>query len=221
MSSRDRRTVTRGVAAKIAAAGVLAVGAAVASAATAFADPAPPIPADPSDSGPPPGATLPNGLPVPLGPLTELGASGQDYFLSQTAIPAVPGSQPAAPASVDVLNAGLFLYPQNYKLAAPDEGNLYSIGPGPGVADATIVDSLKGAHALWHGGMGKLAPEDLGEPLPGTAPPPGTNIPAGLGFGLPDPGPPAPLRDPVPPGSFFAAPPPQPPPPSPYLPPAD
>ena len=44
--------------------------------------------------------------------------------------------------------------------------------------------------------MGKLDPDQLGEPLPGTAPPPGTNIPVGLEQYLPEPPPAIP---PVPP----------------------
>jgi hypothetical protein len=58
---------------------------------------------------------------------------------------------------------------------------------------------MKGAHALWHGAMGKLTPDQLGEPLPGTAPPPGTAIPQGLVDFLPDPAPDLPPEPPAPP----------------------
>ncbi|WP_231965623.1 hypothetical protein [Mycobacterium sp. E802] len=48
--------------------------------------------------------------------------------------------------------------------------------------------------------LGQVPKEQLGEPLPGTAPPPGTNIPSGLGENLPDPAapPPAPGAPPAP-----------------------
>ena len=43
------------------------------------------------------------------------------------------------------------------------------------------------AGMLKGGLLGQVPQEQLGEALPGTAPPPGTNIPPGLGQFLPDP----------------------------------
>jgi hypothetical protein len=67
---------------------------------------------------------------------------------------------------------------------------LYGTAPGTVTDQPSLIPALQGAHGLWHGMMGRLSPEQLGEPLPGTAPPPGTNIPQGLGEDLPNPGPP-------------------------------
>ena len=70
------------------------------------------------------------------------------------------------------------------------------------------IDAYKGAHALLHGSMGRMPGTELGQPLPGTAPPPGTAIPpglvqyfdpaAGLAPANPD-GPPLPADSPPPP----------------------
>jgi hypothetical protein len=191
MRSRDRMTVAKDLAANIAVAGVLAVGAAVACSATAAADPPPPLPADPAVPDPslaPPsalgtmGAILaPNALPAGPG-------GAPDFLLSQYPVPAVPGSQPAVPMSQNVLDSTQYLMPQNFRLPpTPDQGTLYGVGPGAGIS--TTINGMKGAHALWHGAMGKLTPDQLGEPLPGTAPPPGTAIPQGLVDFLPDPAP--------------------------------
>ena len=49
------------------------------------------------------------------------------------------------------------------------------------------VDAFKGVHALLHGSMGRMPGAELGQPLPGTDPPPGTAIPAGIEQFLPDP----------------------------------
>jgi hypothetical protein len=192
-------TVARKLAETITVAGLLAVGAAVAAAATAAADPAaPPPPADPG--GPPPSdpvAAPPPGLsdilsaPVAniLGQPAQTGSGAPvDLVLSQYPVPAVPGTQPAPPG-MDLntaLSGNSFLLPQMFKLAAPDEGNMYSIGQGDVQDQPRLLPSLKGAHALWHGGMGRLDQSQLGQPLPGTAPPPGTNLPAGPVDFLPD-----------------------------------
>jgi hypothetical protein len=204
MKSRDRRTVARGVAAKIAVAGLLSVGAGVDSAAPAAADPPPP-PVDPGVEPPPENlddALAPSlftllGAPAPTG-----SGAPVDLFLGQHSIPSVPGSQPVPPMDLNTaISSGAPLLPQQFKLAAPDEGNMYSIGQGDVTDHPELIPALKGAHAIWHGGMGRLTPDQLGEPLPGTAPPPGTNIPPGVVDYLPDPPPwpQAPVPPPAPP----------------------
>ena len=188
-------------AAAASAAGVLSV-VAVASMATAAADPPPP---DPNVAAPPqnlndilaPPVTALLGQPAPQGSGVPV-----DLLLSQYPAPSVPGSQPPQPMDVNTAIGGnAYLLPQNYKLAPPDEGNLYSVRQGDVPDQPSLIPALKGAHALWHGAMGRLTPDQLGQPLPGTAPPPGTNIPAGPVDYLPDQPPwlPAPLTPPPPP----------------------
>jgi hypothetical protein len=84
------------------------------------------------------------------------------------------------------MSGNSYLLPQMFRLSQPDEGNMYSIAPGDVQDHPQLMPSLKGAHALWHGGMGKLTPDQLGQPLPGTVAPPGSNLPPGIVDYLPD-----------------------------------
>ncbi|HZQ33217.1 MAG TPA: hypothetical protein VFB19_15960 [Mycobacterium sp.] len=179
-------------------------GTAVVSMATAAADPPPPPPADPGVAPPPQNLNDVLAPPVTaiLGPAAPPGSGAPvDLLLSQYPAPSVPGSEPAQPMDPSsALSGNSFLLPQNYKLSPPDQGNMYSIAPGDVTDQPSLIPALKGAHALWHGGMGRLTPDQLGQPLPGTAPPPGTNIPAGPVDYLPDPLPwPQPVPPPPPP----------------------
>jgi hypothetical protein len=172
--------------------GVLAVGTAVASAATAAADPPPPVPADPAapaeppDPGSPPtamgtmGAVLGQATPSP---------AGLDLLLSQSPIPGVPGSQPVG---VSAVNTPSYLFGPNMTLSEQGQQSMYSTGPTDLNAPPPTgrIDAFQRAHGIWHQGMGRLDLAQLGQPLPGTAPPPGTNIPAGPEQFLPDPPPP-------------------------------
>jgi hypothetical protein len=182
--------------------GVLAVGTAVASAATAAADPAPPVPADPAapteppDPGSPPtamgtmGAVLGQATPSP---------AGLDLLLGQSPIPAVPGSQPVG---VSAVNTPSYLFGPNMTLSEQGQQSMYSTGPtDPNAPPPTgRIDAFQRAHGIWHQGMGRLDLAQLGQPLPGTAPPPGTNIPAGPEQFLPDPPPPPGAPPALPPG---------------------
>jgi hypothetical protein len=194
----------------------MAVGLAVGSAGSAFADPDEPLPPPPL----PPGAGLLAGpvgpdmivdSPPPaspgvtaLGPLGALAGGGaQGYLLGQNQAPSVDGAG-ALPAaqSPNVLDAGQFLAPQNYRMPDydPDSVSPYAMTEGTPPGPFARVDAWKGAHALAHGAIGRMPIDELGQPLPGTAPPPGTNIPVGPVDGLPDPGaPPPPFLPPLPP----------------------
>ena len=178
----------------------LAVGTAVASAATAAADPPPPVPADPAapaeppDPGPP--ATAMGTVGAILGQSTPSPA-GFDLLLGQSPIPAVPGSQPVGLSAV---NTPQYLFGPNMKLSEQGQQSMYSNGPTDLDAPPPTgsIDAFQRAHGIWHEGMGRLDLAQLGQPLPGTAPPPGTNIPAGPEQFLPDP--PPPPGAPPPPG---------------------
>jgi hypothetical protein len=183
------------------AASMLAVGAAVATAATAAADDAAPPPPPPVDPAPAP-ATGGTGLLPPAGAVQNFlpqggmaPGSGYDFLLSQSPVPTVTGGQPA-PVTVGEdgqpitpPQQGTYLDPQaiqamrptNFSLAGQGQQSLYSYTPVP--ADApppNFIDNAKGAHGIWNYGMGRLTTDQLGQPLPGTAPPPGTNIPMGI-----------------------------------------
>jgi hypothetical protein len=214
-------TVQNHVAATLAA-GILAAAAAVACSATAAADepPPPPAPADPAPAPtgliPPPG-TLQNFLPA--GGMAP--GSGYDFLLSQAPLPTAQGGEPSpvtvgadgqpvsasqAPTVLDqqAIDA---LKPPNFALAGQGQQSFYSNTPAPPDAPPPgFLENAKGAHGIWNYQMGKIEPSLLGQPLPGTAPPPGTNIPLGVADFLPDPATPGGALPP------WAPPPPPPPP---------
>ena len=81
---------------------------------------------------------------------------------------------------VDPLASVSALYAHNYRMPSGEEDSPYvlqtDVPPGP----FARVDALKGLHAMLHGSLGRVPRPELGQALPGTAPPPGTNLPAGL-----------------------------------------
>ncbi len=140
----------------------------------------------------------PGGLPLGLfaGSDNPAPAAG-DLLLAQRALPAVQG--PPAPPDTRFLEPSAALFPHNFKLASQGQTSVYSqASPDPDASNPGLVDYLQGAHGLWHEGMGRMDQDQLGQPLPGTAPPPGTNLPAGPMQFLPDP--PPPPGAPPPPG---------------------
>lgn len=228
----NRKTV---VVAHIAAAGLATFGAAVALAATAAADPPPPdpvlLPADPAAPPPPPGPTVPV-LGAPLGPagldvLAQNGQPGnpnalgappvvgldQTTVLGQNAVPSVPGANPGVVPNLNPFNNAYG--PQQCLVpSAPGKCEQFDVAPGEENSDVSrrqwlgrYVDMYR-AGMLKGGLLGQMPQEQLGEPLPGTAPPPGTNVPAGLGQFLPDPAAPPDGAAPPPPGAPPLVPPP-------------
>ncbi|BBY62352.1 hypothetical protein [Mycolicibacterium helvum] len=198
-----------------AATAALAVGAAVTAMATAVADDLPP--ADPGAPPPPaqqgfvpPAATISdsvNGFANLFG-----GPAGNQMLLGQTPAPAVAaaGTAPATPPNVDVLDGTQLLLPRNYRTmqgADDPTPSPYDLQQGVPPGPFARVDGLKGVHAMIHGALGRMPAEQLGQPLPGTAPLPGINIPAGPEQFLPDPATPPPPGAPADP----ALPPPAPP----------
>ena len=214
--------------ANFAAAGFITVGAAVASAATAAAeppppDPAPPLPAEPAPPPPPPGPTVPV-IGAPLGPAgfgvlaqngqqanpTALGAPpitgiDQTTVLGQNSLPSPPGQDPGVIPNLNVFN-NAYGVQQCLKPSAPGNCEQFDVAPGDENADVSRREWLGRYIDMYRAGMlkggllGQMPKEQLGESLPGTAPPPGTNIPPGLVEFQPDPPPPpgAPVPPPAP-----------------------
>ena len=213
--------------ANIAAAGLVSVGAAVAFAATAAADPPPPdpalFPADPAAPPPPAGPVIP-GVGAPLGPagfgvLAQNGQEGnpaalgappvngldQTTVLGQNAIPSAPGAGPGAVPNLNVFN-NAYGVQQCLVPSAPGKCEQFDVAPGQENADVNKREWLGRYVDMYRAGMlkggllGQMPQEQLGEPLPGTAPPPGTNVPPGLVQFQPDPPPPpgAPVPPPAP-----------------------
>ncbi|TPG28334.1 hypothetical protein EAH80_27380 [Mycobacterium hodleri] len=209
--------------------GLLAIGAAVAFPATAVADDPPPdpaliIPGDPPP--PPPGPTVPmlgqlgptglnvlaqsNAVPVPgtlgappvvgLDPTTVLGLNGA---------PAAPGAGAVTPPNLNVFNNSYGASALNDVPSAPGQGQQFDVAPGNENADVSRrewfgrwIDLQRAGRT--YGGLGQAPQQQLGQPLPGTAPPPGTVIPPGLVQFLPDP-----ADGPTPPPGLILPPPPE------------
>lgn len=132
---------------------------------------APPVPADPFTV-----ASI-QSKDNPIGTLA--GLLGNDTASSTMAM-ANQGVGLTATPPTDPLSAIGTLYAQNFRMPSGDEASPYvlqtNVPPGP----FARVDALKGVHALIHGGLGRVPGSELGNPVAGTAPPPGTNLPAGL-----------------------------------------
>jgi len=214
-----------------AAVGLLALGAAVAFPATAAADDGPPDPpAAPGDPGPPPppppsvpglGQLSPSGLDVlaqrgedPAGAPGTLGmppmaGMDRDTVLAQNAVPTAPGGGFGTPPNLNVFNNAYGAGAINLKPAAPGKGQQFGVAPGDENADVSKRQWLGRYIDLYRAGdlkgglLGQLPQEQLGQPLPGTAPPPGTVIPAGPVQFLPDP-----ADGPTPPPGLVLPPPP-------------
>lgn len=186
-------------AARIGSASALVAGLAVlswtAGLASAAADPIPPvdplIPAPaPADPGVPPPAEA---APPPAAPQTLLGQFAQAAQLNpldsmkelmagapqQAAIGLAPSTPGAAPVP-DPWTMAQLLRPQNYRMPTPDQISPYALAPNDNPSPFARIDAWKGVHAMVHSNLGRMPGDELGQPLPGTAPPPGTNIPPGL-----------------------------------------
>jgi hypothetical protein len=186
--------VARKLAETITVAGVLAVGAAVATAATAAADPPPPVPADPAPAAPEPPPDPAAPPPTAMGTMSAIlnqstaSPTGFDLLLSQTSLPGLPGTQALTPPDLSVVNSLPWLFGPNQKLSEQGQQSMYSAGPIDPNAPAPTgrIDAFQRAHGIWHESLGRLDQSQLGQPLPGTAPPPGTNLPPGPMQFLPD-----------------------------------
>ena len=195
VGGRHRPTIINGVAATIAMVGMLRVSDPFGCLAIATADPATPVP--PRAPVPPVVDALlaQNGSPAAgLGGIPDLTGNGtRDMLglLGQTALPAPPGVDPGTPPEAYPLNNG-YLLPQNVVPSAPYQGTVVGVAPGQENADTGASDYLQRLYAAYQQGglsgsmLGQRSLDQLGEPLPGTAPPPGTPMPAGLGQNLPD-----------------------------------
>lgn len=91
-----------------------------------------------------------------------------------------------APVVNPLANVGS-LMAHNFRMPADDEVSPYVLQTDVPAGPFARVDAFKGLHAMLHGALGRMPGSELGQPLPGTAPPPGTAIPAGIEGFLPAP----------------------------------
>ena len=204
--------------------GLAAVGAAVAFPATAVADDLPPGPLPvPVDPGPGPvvpglGPLGPMGLdvlaqnnapavPGALGAPSVVGLD-QNSLLGQNPVPEAPNGGAGTVPNLNVFNNAYGI--QQYQVPSAPGGQQFDVAPGDENADVSKrewfgrwIDMQRAGRT--YGGLGQAPQQQLGEPLPGTAPPPGTVIPPGLVQFLPDP-----ADGPTPPPGLILPPPPPP-----------
>lgn len=176
-------------------AGLTGVLTALAAAGVAAAEPAPPP--DPALIGPPAEAAAPP-PPDPFAAASEQTKSDQVGTLADLLSAGATGS-PAevlnqgvglnAPPPVDPLAAVGLLYPQYYRMPSGESASPYVLQTDVPAGPFARVDAFKGVHALIHGGLGRMPGGELGQPLAGIAPAPGTNLPPGLEqfYVVPDP----------------------------------
>ena len=178
----------RWLTAAVAAAGLGVV--AVAGAATAAADPepAPPIVAPDADPAAPP--------PPPVDPLYAAAGTTKDNPVaaladlmgtSRSPLTVFGESVPAGAPGADQLVPPTALMPQYYRMPTTDMTSPYQLTQDAPPGPFARVDAFKGVHALLHGALGRMPADQLGDPLPGTAPPPGFVLPPGPEQFLPDP----------------------------------
>jgi len=192
----------RGTVLKRALSAVLTLAAAgLLCAAPAMADPPPPQPpgGDAPVEAPPRsgiGSVLAQNDAAPAGPLglPDLSAYAPGLVLGQYDVPSAPGADAAVAAPDLRAFDSQYLLPQNVTPAAPGQGTTDTgIGPTPDDPGTGRLAFLRRLHEMYQGGglagafLGQVPDEQLGEPLPGTAPAPGIYLPPGLGQNLPDP----------------------------------
>jgi hypothetical protein len=103
-----------------------------------------------------------------------LAASPQQPLIALA--PSAPGSAPVP----DLNTMAQALQPQNFRMPTADQVSPYALAPNDNPSPFARLDAFRGVHALAHSNLGRLPGDQLGQPLPGTAPPPETNLPAGL-----------------------------------------
>ena len=171
-------------------AGLTGVLAAAAAAGVAAAEPAPPP--DPALIGPPAEAVAQAEVVAPPDPFAaaseqtksdQVGTLADLLSAGATSAPAEVLNQGvglSAPPPVDPLAAVGLLYPQYYRMPSGENASPYVLQTDAPAGPFARVDAFKGVHALIHGGLGRMPGGELGQPLAGTAPAPGTNVPPGL-----------------------------------------
>lgn len=144
-------------------------------------DPAVP-PADPA--APPPTDLAPQAL---LGQFAQVAQSNplatMQQLLADSPQPPLVGVAPPAPGTdpgPDPFSLAMTLNPRNFRMPTSDQVSPYALAPNDNPSIFDRVNAFKGVHALAHSNIGRMPGDQLGQPLPGTAPPPGANIPAGL-----------------------------------------
>ena len=160
------------------------------------ADPIVPLPAAPGAPLPAAPVLPTEAVPPAPAPTTMLGQFAQvaesnpvgafTDVLTNSAQPPVIGLSPVPPETVssgpgaDPLTLAMLLMPQNYRAPAADQTSPYPLAPNVAPSPFARIDAWKGMYALGWAGLGRMPGDQLGQPLPGIAPPADSNMPPGL-----------------------------------------
>jgi hypothetical protein len=104
------------------------------------------------------------------------GQTANEFVLGQHAVPAVPGTAPAAPIHMNPYN-NAYLLPQNLVPSAPGEGQLFGIAQGQENADINGAEYLRRLYETYRAGglegglLGQRELDSLNKPLPVEPPP--------------------------------------------------
>ena len=146
------------------------------SPAPAGAEPVPP----PEPVVPAPALPLP-----PAPPPTAAELTAEDPGAALTGL--IGTGAAVAAITPDMLGTASLLFPQNYRMPGDDQLSPYPLTEGVPPGPFARIDAYRGVHALLHGALGRMPRDQLGVPLPGTAPLPGAVLPPGLEQFLPPP----------------------------------
>jgi hypothetical protein len=108
----------------------------------------------------------------------------QTSVLGQNAVPSPPGGGAGVVPNLNVFN-NAYGPEQCLAPSAPGKCEQFDVAPGEENADVSSREWLGRYIDMYRAGMlkggllGQMPQQQLGESLPGTAPPPGTNIPRG------------------------------------------
>ncbi len=140
------------------------------AAGSAAADPPPPDPlivAPEAPPGPPAPAMDPFAAPPLPGLLADGASASQGIGLS-------------SPSPVNPLAGMDSLSPNGFRMPSGDAPSRYALESGVPAGPFARLSAFNGVQAILRGTLGRMPGAELGEAMPGTAPPPGTRIPPGL-----------------------------------------
>ncbi len=177
------RSLYGALAAAAVTASLLAAGSAAADPLLPPLPPPPPLPPDPL-------IVAPEAPPAPPLPAMDLVAAASDLTKSvpRETLPdlmvdgasALQGIGLNSPSPINPLAGVDLLSANGFRMPSDDVPSPYALESGVPAGPFARVSALNGAQAILRGTLGRMPGAELGQALPGTAPPPGTRIPPGL-----------------------------------------
>jgi len=86
----------------------------------------------------------------------------------------------SSPSPVNPLAGMDLLSPNGFRMPSDDAPSPYALESGVPAGPFARLSAFNGVQLILRGTLGRMPGTELGEALPGTAPPPGTRVPPGL-----------------------------------------